>query len=495
MFAFAILDLRQRALYVVRDRLGLKPVVYAHRDDGFAFASTTRALLPWLPREARAFSVEGHRRVPRAPDDSGAADDLLVDRAAAAGALAALRPRDGPRRNARVLAAGAFDRAVARNARRGNPDAHGRRPAARRSSCRRASTRPRSPAALRRWVSTGCRASPPRSRARRSTSRRWRAPTPIVWASPISRSTCPKASPPISSASSPISTSPSPTRRGADVVPRARNDAARQGRARRRRRRRALRRLQALREAPAHALAPRARGAGTGARPPASAAAAGSARSRSCGSTGARPMRCASRASRRASAPSSRRRPHRTRTTGACPPPAAIDLPALLEIDRLNYLPDYILRKADLCTMAHGLEMRAPFLDHRFVGAVIALPQRHPLHDAAAQAARAGDVRARRSRSVRPQEARVQPAARRMARARSRAASAGHRRAAREISRRDCCGARDRRVRRPPGATEGRASPSRCCNSCCSMLRWPSSRRSPRQPNEAGRLSLPRCRV
>jgi asparagine synthase (glutamine-hydrolysing) len=50
------------------------------------------------------------------------------------------------------------------------------------------------------------------------------------------------------------------------------------------------------------------------------------------------------------------------------------DLPTLLEIDRLNYLPDYILRKADLCTMAHGLEMRAPFLDHRFVGAVAALP-------------------------------------------------------------------------------------------------------------------------
>jgi len=51
------------------------------------------------------------------------------------------------------------------------------------------------------------------------------------------------------------------------------------------------------------------------------------------------------------------------------------DLPALLEIDRLNYLPDYILRKADLCTMAHGLEMRAPFLDHRFVAAVMALPE------------------------------------------------------------------------------------------------------------------------
>ena len=50
------------------------------------------------------------------------------------------------------------------------------------------------------------------------------------------------------------------------------------------------------------------------------------------------------------------------------------DLPGLLEIDRLNYLPDYILRKADLCTMAHGLELRAPLLDHRFVEVVMGLP-------------------------------------------------------------------------------------------------------------------------
>jgi asparagine synthase (glutamine-hydrolysing) len=51
------------------------------------------------------------------------------------------------------------------------------------------------------------------------------------------------------------------------------------------------------------------------------------------------------------------------------------DLATLLEIDRLNYLPDYILRKADLCTMAHGLEMRAPFLDHRFFATLLALPK------------------------------------------------------------------------------------------------------------------------
>ncbi len=70
MFAISILDLRQRVVYVVRDRFGLKPVVYAHRPDGFGFASTVRTLLPWLPTEARQFSAEGidaflaHRTIP-----------------------------------------------------------------------------------------------------------------------------------------------------------------------------------------------------------------------------------------------------------------------------------------------------------------------------------------------------------------------------------------------------------------------------------------------
>jgi asparagine synthase (glutamine-hydrolysing) len=47
----------------------------------------------------------------------------------------------------------------------------------------------------------------------------------------------------------------------------------------------------------------------------------------------------------------------------------------LLRWDFANYLPEYVLRKADLCTMAHGLELRAPLLDHRFVEAVLALPE------------------------------------------------------------------------------------------------------------------------
>ena len=46
----------------------------------------------------------------------------------------------------------------------------------------------------------------------------------------------------------------------------------------------------------------------------------------------------------------------------------------LLEIDRQNYLPEYILRKGDLCTMAHGLELRAPLLDHEWVSLVCTMP-------------------------------------------------------------------------------------------------------------------------
>lgn len=46
----------------------------------------------------------------------------------------------------------------------------------------------------------------------------------------------------------------------------------------------------------------------------------------------------------------------------------------LLAVDADNYLPEYILRKADLCTMAHGLELRAPLLDHHWAECVMALP-------------------------------------------------------------------------------------------------------------------------
>jgi len=44
MFAFALWDNANRTLYLVRDRLGIKPLVYAARNGSVAFASTVRAL-------------------------------------------------------------------------------------------------------------------------------------------------------------------------------------------------------------------------------------------------------------------------------------------------------------------------------------------------------------------------------------------------------------------------------------------------------------------
>lgn len=56
--------------------------------------------------------------------------------------------------------------------------------------------------------------------------------------------------------------------------------------------------------------------------------------------------------------------------------PADASLASLIAIDMDNYLPEYILRKGDLCTMAHGLELRVPLLDQMFYQSVLGLPDR-----------------------------------------------------------------------------------------------------------------------
>jgi len=46
-----------------------------------------------------------------------------------------------------------------------------------------------------------------------------------------------------------------------------------------------------------------------------------------------------------------------------------------LAFDQLNYLPDDILYKCDRMSMAHSLEVRVPFLDHRIIEFAASLPQ------------------------------------------------------------------------------------------------------------------------
>ena len=49
-------------------------------------------------------------------------------------------------------------------------------------------------------------------------------------------------------------------------------------------------------------------------------------------------------------------------------------LQQMLSVDYANYLPEYILKKGDLCSMAHGLELRCPFMDHDLFAALKGMP-------------------------------------------------------------------------------------------------------------------------
>lgn len=48
-------------------------------------------------------------------------------------------------------------------------------------------------------------------------------------------------------------------------------------------------------------------------------------------------------------------------------------LKQMLATDYGNYLPEYILKKGDLCSMAHGLELRCPFMDHHLFASISAM--------------------------------------------------------------------------------------------------------------------------
>lgn len=64
MFAFALLDMRQRTLLLARDQMGIKPLYYAEGPQGLAFASEVNTLLQLsgVPRRARAQGVYDYLR-------------------------------------------------------------------------------------------------------------------------------------------------------------------------------------------------------------------------------------------------------------------------------------------------------------------------------------------------------------------------------------------------------------------------------------------------
>ena len=69
MFALALYDSRRECLYLVRDRVGIKPLYYAPFADRFAFASELGALLHfrWLPRDIEPQSVANFLRYAYVP--------------------------------------------------------------------------------------------------------------------------------------------------------------------------------------------------------------------------------------------------------------------------------------------------------------------------------------------------------------------------------------------------------------------------------------------
>lgn len=61
--------------------------------------------------------------------------------------------------------------------------------------------------------------------------------------------------------------------------------------------------------------------------------------------------------------------------------PGNLDLvERLLQLDTLTYLPDDLLVKADIASMANALEARSPFLDHRLIEFVASLPPHFKLN-------------------------------------------------------------------------------------------------------------------
>ena len=373
MFAIAILDLRQRALFVIRDRLGLKPVVYAHRDDGFAFASTARALLPWLPRNARGFSAEGidaylaHRTIPaprtifshvrRLPPAHWLRYDLATGKVKT---HEYWRPEPSDEPWLPTLDAAIRMRTVA--------------------------DRP-----LGLFLSSGVDSSAIACRLAAMGFNRLRSFTAAFPGTPfdesaLARDAAERLGFPNLAVAIPEGIANDFARLVADLDEPFADPSC-------------VPTWYLARETTRHVKVVLGGDGGDelfggykryakhlrtrwrrglvlpGLRAPAGFGGSGWRRAKEelrldWRSAYALRFSGFTPGERAFFAPDAAPPAHYWRM----PDTNVATLPTLLEIDRLNYLPDYILRKADLCTMAHGLEMRAPILDHRFVCAVTALP-------------------------------------------------------------------------------------------------------------------------
>jgi len=376
MFAIAICDLARGAVYVLRDRLGLKPVVYAQQDDGFAFASTVRALLPWLPRGARGFSAEGidaylaHRTIP-APRTVFAAMSRLPPAHYLRYDLATreldVREYWRPEPSAEPWLS-TFDAAIRMRTVADRPLglflSSGIDSSA--LACRLAAmgfNRLQSFTAA--FPGTSFDESAEAGvTAQRLGFPNLAIPIPTSIAGDFARIVADLDEPFADPSSVPTWYLSRETTRhvkvvlGGDGGDEVFGGYKRYAKHLRTRWRRGL----VLR-----ALAPPAGIGGGGWQRLVEELRLDWRAAYALRFSGLTP------GERAFLAPQAAPRAHYWRMPEGF---ARDDLAALLEIDRLNYLPDYILRKADLCTMAHGLEMRAPFLDHRFVGAVQGLPAR-----------------------------------------------------------------------------------------------------------------------
>ncbi len=373
MFAIAILDLRHRAVYVIRDRLGLKPVVYAHRGDRFAFASTVRALLPSLPADARAFSAEGidaylaHRTIP-APRT-------------VFGGVSRLPPAHWLRYD---LVTGEL---AQREYWRPEPSSEPWLPAL--DGAIRMRTVADRPLGL--FLSSGIDSSAIACRLAAMGFNRLQSFTAAFPGTPFDESRLARASAdrlgfPNLAVTIPADIGSDFARLVADLDDPFADPSS-------------VPTWYLARETTQHVkvvlggdggdelfggykryakhLRTRWRRGVVLPGLPAPAAVGGRSLQRlveelrlDWRSAYALRFSGFTPGERAYFAPDSAPPAHYWRM----PDTNRAELATLLEIDRLNYLPDYVLRKADLCTMAHGLELRAPFLDHRFVAAVAALP-------------------------------------------------------------------------------------------------------------------------